>query len=164
MDDVPDRKGLRLEGFDYSTPGMYFVTIRLKDPMPRFGDVQNGEMRLNSAGSMIAETWESMSARFPSISLDAYIVMPDHLHGILLLGENPDIQDDGSISDVLRAFKSISTNRYIAGVKSETWPRFQDKLWLKSFHDRIGRRDQDLDAKRLYIQRNPARWSEKRAG
>jgi putative transposase len=124
----PDRKGLRLEGFDYGTPGMYFVTICLKEPMPRFGVVREGELYPNSAGMMIADTWEALSTRFPSISLDAYIVMPDHMHAIIFLGDDRESNGEASLSDVLRVFKSVSTNRYIVGVKDGAWPRFDERL------------------------------------
>ena len=159
---MPDRKGLRLDGYDYHQPGFYFVTICLRDRLPRFGQVHNGELHLNAAGRVIEETWASLPSRFPSVLLDAYIVMPDHLHAILFLGYDPDTREELSLSDVIRVFKSVSTNRYIAGVKQEGWPRFDERLWLKSFHDRIGRSERELEAKRLYIERNPARWSEKR--
>ena len=79
------RRSIRLPGYDYSQPGAYFVTIVAQDRLCLFGEVVDGEMRLNEAGGMVVEAWELLARRHPYVELDAFVVMPNHLHGIIVL-------------------------------------------------------------------------------
>ena len=158
---LPRRKRVRMVGFDYSTAGGYFITINTRIRRPWFGLVSGGVMRLNSAGQMVLAKWDSIPARHPGIMLDAVVIMPDHLHGILVLGTNPDITDTPSLSDVVGTFKSLTTLAYGRGVREDGWPPFEKHLWHRSFRDTIIRTDRALDAFRAYIDGNPGRWSEK---
>ena len=81
--ELPDRKSTRLRGYDYSSPGAYFVTIVIHNRLYLLGDVIEGKVRLNDAGEMVQQIWEALAFRFPSIDLDAFIVMPNHVHGIV---------------------------------------------------------------------------------
>ena len=83
--DVHRRRSIRLPGYDYSRPGAYFVTIVAQDRLCLFGEVVDGEMRLNEAGGMVVEAWEWLATRHPYVELDSYVVMPNHLHGIIVL-------------------------------------------------------------------------------
>ncbi len=80
------RRSIRLKGYDYSQEGAYFVTICVQDRNCLFGDIMNDEMKLNNAGYMIRENWEKLPKRFKSIIIDEYIIMPNHLHGIIIVG------------------------------------------------------------------------------
>ncbi len=80
-----NRRTIRLRAYDYTTPGAYFVTVCTQDQAHLFGDVVDGGMRLNDAGRMIIDIWESLSDRFPTIRLDAFVVMPNHVHGIIVI-------------------------------------------------------------------------------
>ena len=82
------RRSIRLKGYDYSQPGAYFVTIGTQDRACLFGDVVDGEMRLNDAGRLVVAEWERIPERFPHIALDAFIVMPNHIHGILVITQH----------------------------------------------------------------------------
>ena len=82
------RQSIRLKGYDYGQDGAYFITICTQDRICSFGNIMNGEMKLNDIGEMIRENWEELSKRFKSIVLDDYIIMPNHLHGILILRDN----------------------------------------------------------------------------
>lgn len=84
-----DRRSIRLKGYDYAQAGAYFVTIVTQDRACLFGDVVDGEMRLNAAGRMVVAEWQMMPARFPNVALDAFVVMPNHLHGILVITHDP---------------------------------------------------------------------------
>ena len=79
------RRSIRLPGYDYSQPGAYFVTIVAQDRLCLLGEVVDGEMRLNEAGGMVVEAWEWLARRHPYVELDAFVVMPNHLHGIIVL-------------------------------------------------------------------------------
>jgi putative transposase len=79
------RQSIRLKGYDYSQAGAYFVTICTQDRACLFGKVVNGEMRLNDAGRMVLAEWNMLPERFPHVVLDAFVVMPNHVHGIVVI-------------------------------------------------------------------------------
>ncbi len=87
------RKRPRLPAYDHQTPGYYFVTICLEHRRPLFGDIEQETVIRTDADEMISQAWQSLSERFHSVGLDAYIVMPDHLHGILFLGTSSAAKD-----------------------------------------------------------------------
>ena len=83
---VPDdhkRRSTRLNGYDYSQGGCYYVTICTQDRVHRFGEVTDATVSLSEVGRMLVAVWEALPARFPTLGLDAFIVMPDHLHGVV---------------------------------------------------------------------------------
>ena len=199
------RKQIRLETYNYSSAGAYFVTIctQLRG-YEWFGQVTFTGMQLNQAGEMIQGTWQGLANQF-NISLDAFVVMPDHVHGIIVLSGNAVVGqgDDkhrpyetpttnnsqftprrgepcvrpvtindsslthasgtavGSLGRIIQAFKSITTNQYIRGVREDNWMPFEKRFWQRNFYDRIVRNDADLERCCDYIEGNPARWLEK---
>jgi len=157
------RRKMRLRGHDYTQAGAYFVTINLRERRSLFGTVGDGHVELSDVGCMIAEVWEGLPERYPTIVLDAFIVMPDHVHGVLFMNDGVQIDGSPHLSEVIRVFKSITTTRYITGVKQAGWPRFVAPFWQANYYDHVIRDDRDLDARRVYIERNPGRWEERRA-
>jgi len=157
----PRRKNMRLATFDYRNPGPYFVTICLNTREPLFGRVENGLMLLNDPGECMQHLWLSLPERFPTIILDAFVVMPDHLHGILTLHDGSTIQPGLFLGNVVKAFKSQTTTAYIHGVRQLGWPPFAGKLWQYNYYEHIIRDDRDLDTKRAYIEGNPACWQDR---
>jgi len=87
------RRSIRLKGYDYARAGAYFVTVCTWRRECLFGDVADGEMSLNDAGKFVATTWDDLPARFAAVQLDAFVVMPNHIHGILLLMSPIDTHD-----------------------------------------------------------------------
>lgn len=85
------RRSIRLRGYDYSQPGGYFVTICTQDHACLFGDVTGGQMQLNAAGQMVLAEWTALAERFPTIQLDAFVVMPNHVHGVILIVARPPV-------------------------------------------------------------------------
>jgi putative transposase len=79
------RRSLRLQGYDYAQADAYFITICTQDRACLFGEVVDGSMSWNAAGQLAATMWIDMSVRFPDVELDAFVVMPDHIHGIIVL-------------------------------------------------------------------------------
>ena len=112
---------------------------------------------------MIEEAWTSLPNRFPTVLLDAFIVMPDHLHAIVGLNDEMrlDVSSLPPLGAVMGAFKSLTSNRYMAGVKNGDWPSFDRHFWHINYWEHIIRDDRDLESRRLYIGRNPFRWEEK---
>ena len=81
------RKNIRLQGYDYATEGSYFITIVTKDRQHLFGEVVNGEMVLNESGKIVESTWNDLVNHNPNIGLDEFVVMPSHVHGIIVIFE-----------------------------------------------------------------------------
>jgi REP element-mobilizing transposase RayT len=91
------RRSIRLKGYDYSSPGAYFITICSQNREFVFGSIKNGEMILNDAGQMADRWWNELKNKFVNIRIDEYVVMPNHIHGLLHIYENPgQICDDGT--------------------------------------------------------------------
>lgn len=129
-----------------------------------FGRVANGEMVLNDAGKMIAEQWNALPERFPNIDLDVYQIMPEHFHGVIVISGAtlpafPTKQP--TLGEIIGAFKSITTNEYIKGVKHYDWPHFEKRLWQRNYYEHVVRDDTDMNRIRKYIQSNPANWDKK---
>jgi putative transposase len=145
------RKSTRLKNFDYSSLGAYFVTICVFQRECVFGEIVNGEMILSRSGERTLEVWEGLPLRFPTIELDAFVIMPNHLHAVICLTGS----DALTISMVLRAFKSLS-----ARAINQELERTERPAWQKRFWDRVIRDDAELERTRRYILNNPQSWSE----
>ena len=165
------RRSLRLKGYDYAQAGAYFVTMCTHERACLFGEVADGSMRSNSVGQLAATLWTDMPIRFPGIDLDAFVVMPNHIHGIIVLPEVVGAPlvgargQDGAatraaptVGNVVGAFKSLFTVEYVRGVKNNQWPRFQLKLWQRNYYEHVIRDGSDLARVRIYIDENPLRW------
>ncbi len=115
-------------------------------------------MRLNSSGEMVVDTWSMLPTKFPKITLDTFVLMPNHFHGLITFGSEH-VESNVSLSDAMKWFKTMTTNWYMQGVKTSGWSRFDGHLWQRSFHDRIVRSDVEMDQFRTYIANNPALWT-----
>ena len=120
----------------------------------RFGKIENGEMILNGPGKMAYELWEAMPFHYPGVQIDAFTVMPNHLHGIIIIGVSgvgtgpcacPETaRNKLSLSDLISRYKSLTTRKYIDGVARDDWPLFNQKLWQRSFYDHVIRYEHTL--------------------
>ncbi len=88
------RHSIRLKGYDYSQPGAYFITINTLNREPLFGEIADGIMHPNRFGRIVYECWHSITEHFANVELDEFVVMPDHVHGIVLILEKPDVVDE----------------------------------------------------------------------
>lgn len=172
------RRSIRLKGYDYSQKGAYFITICTQNRECLFGDIADGVMRLNGAGKMIRSVWDGLPIRFSNMELDEFIIMPNHVHGVVLLnrrGEScirpscirPNTNDHmsrphgtlpGTLGRIMQAFKSLATHEYTGGVKQSGWMPFPGKLWQRNYWDRIIRDEPELNQIREYIINNPLTW------
>lgn len=156
------RKPTRIPGFDYAAAGMYFVTMCVRHMEPRFGAIENGEVRLNAAGEMVARMWRRNIERYQGVALDLFVVMPNHMHAIVFLGTDPSASDKrASLTQIVQSFKSSTTVEYTRGVKQDVYPPYDRVLWQRGFHDRILRNERELQRARAYIEANPGRAQEK---
>ncbi len=154
------RKPLRSPDYDYSSPGMYWVTICVHHMECRFGEVTDGLMHLNDAGLIVDSQWQDIPARYPGTALDAHVVMPNHVHGIVFLGTTVE-GTPVSLGTIIGEFKSLVTVEYSRGVHEGRFPRYDRALWQRSFQDRIVQTDRRLDELRQYVEGNPGRWQAK---
>ena len=165
----PSRKQNRLPDYDYSQSGAYFVTLcthnraRLFEMETPVGNdlcvvPDNGTAHrpCPTKGNLIIHKWiRETENKFPDITIDKYAVMPDHLHLIVTIKEQ---YAGSSLPDVMRFFKTMTTNEYIRGVKNGTLTPFDGKLWQKSYYDHVIRNQQDYNEIWEYIENNPVKW------
>jgi putative transposase len=117
---IHNRKSIRLRGYDYTRPGGYFITIVTHQRMRLFGDIGNGEMRLNELGEIAADCWRAIPDHFPSTAIDDFVVMPDHMHGIVVIHENDQPRGNVGTRDHVRGIVGIRNHDQPRGVVGAT--------------------------------------------
>lgn len=147
---LPQRKSPRLQGYDYSLSGAYFVTICTHNKEHLFGRITDAVMQLSNIGQIAYERWAMISEFYSSVQLSDYVVMPNHIHGILFLLETDSKPPE--LGNIIGGYKS-GVSRV---VRQEI--DFKSSLWQPRFHDHIIRNDADLNRILEYVQTNPARW------
>jgi len=172
------RRSIRLKGYDYSQVGGYFITVVTQNRESRFGAVVDGVMQLNNAGAMVQEAWEAMPVHYLGVEIDAFVVMPNHLHGVIILagpntrgcsetegtgkppatGHPQRVAKTLSLPDVVHRFKSLTTGRYLAGIRENGWPAVSGRLWQRNYFEHIIRDERALNLIREYIAMNPGQW------
>jgi REP element-mobilizing transposase RayT len=173
MSDHAKRRSIRLSEYDYTTPGAYFVTICTHGNACLFGKVAVGEILLNEAGKMVKNVWDALPDHYPSIEIDAFVVMPNHMHGIIIISDNNvgpaprgRLKGSGqaqgpaptlSLPDVVHRFKTLTTKLYTDGVKQSNWIPFDKHLWQRGYYERVVRQSEDMNSIREYILLNPQR-------
>jgi len=156
------RNSLRYPGYDYAQPGAVFVTIETAARQRLFGTVVEGRMLHSPAGTMAISRWQTIQDRFPAVETDTFVVMPDHVHGIVFLGTDADEAAlRTTVGDVVRWFKTSVYAAYGTRVREEGWPPYDGQLWHRDYYDRIVRNGAELAAIRAYIEGNPGRWWER---
>lgn len=157
--DKHHRRSIRLKDYDYRQPGAYFVTLCVQDRAALFGNVSDGVVRHNDAGAMVQTVWEELPACYPGVDIDDFVVMPNHMHGILVLLGTARTETALSVGDVVQRFKTMTARRYVDGVKRLGWPAFPGRLWQRNYYEHIIRGDAALDRLTRYILENPSRWA-----
>ena len=153
----------RYPGWNYGWDGFYFVTICVKHRAPAFGQVVDGRMELSELGQWARYCWKDIPNHFPFVVLDAFIVMPDHIHGIIQINKPVGAQDfaplrarnifgpqSQNLGSIIRGFK--------IGVKKYTTMHHIPFQWQPNYHDHIIRNQQALERIRIYIRNNPKNW------
>lgn len=149
-----NRKSNRLPRYDYSQDGYYFVTVCTHNRIEWFGKIENDQMILNECGQIVEKQWVWLSEQYSYVKLDEFAVMPNHLHGILIIvggGRDRPLQKIKSLSELIGAFKTTSSKLiHMAGLK--------DFHWQKSFYDHVIRNEKELMEIREYVLNNPKKW------
>jgi len=169
MDDPPDhdhipwspaprRPSRRWHGFDYRSRRVYFVTPVTHLRICHFGTIENGSLSPSPVGAMVADVWSELPKTYLDVTLDVCVVMPNHVHAMLRLNDDDPDAPQHTLGDAMRWFKTVTTNRYIHGVRDQGWPRFPGKLWQPNYYDHVVRTNADYDRIRAYIEANPMTW------
>jgi REP-associated tyrosine transposase len=162
------RRSIRLKDYDYTSSGAYFVTICTHDRACLFGTVVDGEMELNDVGRIARSSWNELPARFSNITTDVFVVMPNHIHGIILVGAQfiasprlPQNVSNGArqgainraptLGEIIRTYKAVSTRV----IRKAAYTAF---AWQRNYYEHVIRNDDSLNRIRQYILDNPARW------
>ncbi|HLW43440.1 MAG TPA: hypothetical protein VKS00_03060 [Candidatus Acidoferrales bacterium] len=157
------RRSIRFPRYNYSQSGHYFFTLCAAGHKSILGRVVDFEMQCSRAGDAVRSVWLELPLRFPAIQLDAFAVMPNHVHGILFFrplaaagaassAPTKTVANAPTLGLVLRAFKSLSAAA-INCILHRTGP-----VWQRNYYEHIVRSGKDLDAVRLYIAQNPMQW------
>jgi REP element-mobilizing transposase RayT len=173
----PERRSIRLKGYDYSQPGAYFVTIVVQGRRCVLGKISDRLIRLTKAGEIVERTWLNLPRHYPNAQLDEFCIMPNHVHGIIVLtdcrggslqAEYPCRRTSSSgltslpaqnqtrpytLAEIVRAFKSFSA-RWINKLQGTPGRPF----WQRGDYEHVIRDEKDLRRIREYIYGNPGLW------
>ncbi|MFC1724295.1 transposase [candidate division KSB1 bacterium] len=172
------RRSIRLKGYDYSTPAVYYITVcpHLREYL--FGEINNGESELNLFSEIVFNKWKDIPKHFRDTKLDKFIIMPNHIHGIIILTgvgakhfnnrntskfnkanknasplQTPHGTKPGSLSAIMQNFLSIAT-RKINQIRNTPG----EPVWQRNFYEHIIRNEKELNQIREYIVNNPSNW------
>jgi len=154
--ELPDRKKLRLSNYNYSTQNYYFVTICTYNKNHLFGEPN----KLNKYGLIAADEFENIHNHFERVKVDKYVIMPNHIHAIIILGCDGIL---GSEAERSRPFPTLSTivGLYKSGVSKKIHKMQSDiEVWQKHYYDHIIRNENDYNEIWKYIDNNPIKWYE----
>ena len=165
------RRSIRLKEYDYSEPGGYFITLCTQDWKCLFGKVEKEQMRLSEYGHVVQACWDAIPQHYPHVMLDAFVVMPNHMHGILVITDSGlatdavgaglprpyDMDDEPTrrptLGQMVAYFKYQSTKRMNAIRRAPG-----TKVWQRNYWERVIRNKKEGDRIRRYIEENPVRW------
>jgi REP element-mobilizing transposase RayT len=160
------RRSIRLKEFDYTSPGVYFVTMVTCKRACLFGEVVEGEMRLNHFGQIVTQAWEWLPTQYTYVNIDSYIVMPNHFHAILQIIDINDYCRGGSrpaltqsnktkpLGQLIGVFKTISAKQINLSRDTPGHP-----IWHRNYYEHIVRNRSELESFADYILINPGTWS-----
>ena len=162
--DIHYRRSIRLKDYDYSKSGAYFVAICSRNRECIFGDVVDGEMRLNDFGQIVQKYWTWLPHQYKYVQLDEWSIMPNHLHGIVVINDDcrggsrtapTNIIKRKSLGRLIGAFKTVSTKQINLIRSTPGVP-----VWQRNYYEHIIRNEEELNRIREYITNNPLQWVE----
>jgi len=160
-----NRRSIRLSGFDYSQDGAYFVTVCTQNRDCLFGEIEDGNMVLNSYGQIVSNVWRDLPDHYFHVRSDQFVVMPNHIHEIIILNRDHVVGIDvgaglkpaptkiHALPEIIRGFKTFSSRRI-----NELRDTPGTGLWQRNYYEHIIRDDDELNHIRQYILDNPAQW------
>ncbi|OGC80948.1 MAG: hypothetical protein A2W07_04205 [candidate division Zixibacteria bacterium RBG_16_43_9] len=160
MSTIPDtekhhRRSIRLNEYDYSTPGAYFITICSHKGKSIFGKILDGKISLSKFGRIVKSVWLDLPKHYPNIQLDVFVIMPNYVHGIIFIvgaGLKP-APTKYPLSEIIRGFKTFSSRRI-----NETRNMSGTPVWQRNYYEHVVRNEDELNCIREYILYNPLQW------
>jgi putative transposase len=176
-DEQPGRHSIRVKRYDYAQAGGYFVTMVTMRRECLFGEIVNREMKFNTLGRIIQECWQAIPEHFPNTDVGVFVVMPNHVHGIILIHENvgrgtiypagrmpitgarrasplpAQGTSPGSLGTIIGSFKSSVSRR--AGRELNS-----GNIWQRNYYEHIIRDERDYERIIDYISTNPIHWED----
>lgn len=184
---IHHRRSIRLKGYDYSQAGFYFVTICTQDRQHLFGEIlvmdsgvgteivgaeidsapTTNQMVLNDAGKMVSQLWYQIPNNFHNVQLHEFVIMPNHIHGIIEItpiSDNPDLKinigsDPITLPNIIQSFKRHTTIEYIKMVKQNILPPFNKRVWQRNYWEHIIRNQNAYQEIAQYVVSNPLKWT-----
>ena len=167
------RQSIRLRNYDYSQAGLYFITMCVHQRLSLFGEVVAGKMILNEAGRVVQDVWHDLPSHYTNVELDSFVVMPNHIHGIVRfngivraihesplqspLQQSPISRRNMGLSKLVGRLKMVSAKRINQLRNTQGVP-----VWQRNYHEHIIRHENAYMKIADYIHTNPLRWQEDR--
>ncbi len=157
-DDRPQRRSIRLAGYDYGQAGWYFITLCTHQRLCLFGEIVGGETCLNAMGQIVNEEWAYIGLLRPRVILGDYVIMPNHLHAIVVIDDrrtSPTHPSPQTLGSIVRGVKGAATSRLRTACRNPDL-----RVWQRNYYEHVIRDDRDLQRIRTYIANNPMQWTE----
>lgn len=170
MSNFPKRKPNRLSNYNYSSNGIYFVTICSKNRLNIFSEINTNSvgtglapvrLHLTRIGNIIDKHWQTIPKDNDNIELDQYIIMPNHIHGIIQIKKRTGASPVPTLSKIIGSFKSKSSLEYLKYIEQNNLD-VSGQIWQRSFYDHVIRSEESLSEIREYIINNPLNWENDR--
>lgn len=175
------RRSIRLAGYDYAQHGMYFITLCVEGMQGLLGTIESADIRISPYGAIVEQCWRDTGARYPSVYLADYVIMPNHFLALVHIENEtpanfvragagrgavgdlrvrPGVGTGASISlsEIIQRFKSLTTHAYMQEVKVGHFLPFKRRVWHRGYYEHIVRNEEDLARIREYIANNPIQW------
>ena len=165
MTNLPIRKSIRLKSYDYSGAGYYFVTICTKNQVPLFGSIVDGEMHLSGHGKIAETELLSIPSHYYDIKIDKYIIMPNHIHIIIIVGAalaQPAYGADAGTKETGRASAPPTIGNVVRGYKAGVSRKIGSPVWQRNYHEHVIRNEVSHLRIWEYIDGNPVTWIDDR--
>ncbi|RMF59806.1 MAG: hypothetical protein D6743_15820 [Calditrichaeota bacterium] len=166
---IHHRRSIRLKNYDYSRAGAYFVTLCTHNRECLFGEIIRGELALNQFGKTADQMWMDIGTRFPHVELDEYVIMPNHMHAILVFTASVGAIHESPLRMSVRERRNMALPKLIGRFKMLSAKRINElrhtsgtPVWQRNYYEHIIRNENDLNRIRKYIMENPLKWGEDR--
>jgi len=169
--EIHHRRSIRFSGYDYSQPGAYYVTVCTHEKRHLFGEIIESEMKLSGCGEVVRRVWEGLTRRYPAVQTDSFVVMPNHIHAIIVVNDvgaihklpsgefkravhEPPVRGRMLLPTVIGYFKMQTAKRINEMRDTPGAP-----VWQRNYYEHIVRNEDELGKIRQYIATNRLRWS-----
>ncbi|MDH7464446.1 hypothetical protein QEG73_24330 [Chitinophagaceae bacterium 26-R-25] len=162
---VHHRRSIRLQGYDYSQAGLYFITLCCHEKNHLFGKIENNQMLLNEAGAIAYDEWFKTPEVRPNVALAEFVVMPNHIHGIIIIKHSESVTQSAinrfngtshTIGAIVRGYKSVVTQKINSTYEHPI------TVWQRNYYEHIIRTEESYHNIANYIINNPANWQNDR--